>query len=132
MGRKRLEVLEVGELQGRIEVWRASRAGRSRMPGDLWDEAVTCARQFGACRVARDLGICYATLRRKLNGPDVKQAVVGTGADGGGFVELGFGAWNGPSLVEVTGRGECRLSIRVVPGAGLDVAAVVSAFLRDA
>jgi len=41
----------------------------------------------------------------RLGEPDV-QIGEETGVGGGGFVELGLVAWNGPSIVEVIGLGE--------------------------
>lgn len=54
----------------------------------------------------------------------------GTEALGGGFVELEpMWAGSGPSLVEVMGQQGCRLTLRILPGSGIDVAGVVAAFL---
>jgi hypothetical protein len=58
MGRDKAEwPAEVMDLRGRIEGWRVSRVGRARMPEELWTEAATWARRYGACRISRGLGV---------------------------------------------------------------------------
>jgi len=46
----------VAALRGQIEAWRRRGQGRA-MPGELWEAAVELAREHGAYRIARALGL---------------------------------------------------------------------------
>lgn len=128
------EQMGIEELRDRIEGWRQSSPKSRNMPEELWKEASAAAKRLGACRVARALGVKYETL---------KQRVLGNGAAGvaGGatvlpsgtqFIELtGFSGLShtaaDEAVVELAAADGARLTIRL-KGAGLDVAALVSAF----
>ena len=49
----------LNHLRRRIERWRWTRAKRSPMPPELWMAATDLARELGAYRVARELGVGY-------------------------------------------------------------------------
>ena len=130
MGSRRKVVLEaVEEVKARVERWRETRQGWGRMPEELWEAAVAVARSHGVAVVAREAGLDYGNLKKRLRG--------GTGGEEagtpGGFVEVGAG-----NLAEVLGGGGAEVEVwdgeggrlRVsLPGReGLDVAAVVRAF----
>jgi len=106
-----------------IERWRRTRRRGSAMPGPLWGEAVSLARTEGTYAVARALGVDYGSLARRVSEARTSPR---------GFVQLEggpiFGAVaSGPELELSDGTG-VRLVIRLGPGAGLDVAAVVQGF----
>jgi hypothetical protein len=48
-----------------IDVWRWTRLKRSPMPEELWAQAARLAQSLGVCRVARDLRLCYESLKRE-------------------------------------------------------------------
>jgi hypothetical protein len=52
----------LSQLRRRIERWRWTRAKRAPMPPELWTAATELARELGAYRVARALGIGYGSL----------------------------------------------------------------------
>lgn len=120
----------VAALRGQIEAWRRKRQGRA-MPAELWAAAVELAREHGAYRIARALGLNY----QRLNG---RLAVVSGGrpsaedapATAHGFVELSArllpaAEQNVVELSDASGR---RLVIRL--GGHADVPAMIAAFLR--
>jgi hypothetical protein len=51
------------QLRQRVERLRQRRTKRSPMPAELWTAATELARELGAYRVARDLGVGYGSLR---------------------------------------------------------------------
>jgi len=64
---------EILSLRTRLDEWRKSHPRRSRLPEELWSEAVNLARRHGLYRTARALPIDYAGLRKRLQ-PGVKPA----------------------------------------------------------
>ncbi len=58
---------EVNRLRQRVQRWRQSKGDRfSRTPGEFWEAAVPLAVEFGACRVARTVGLDYGGLRKRV------------------------------------------------------------------
>jgi hypothetical protein len=53
------------QLRRRFEHWRAARQVGQRIPPQLWDEAVNAVAGHGAYRVARELNLDYAVLKRR-------------------------------------------------------------------
>ena len=94
---KRLPAV-VGELLAQVETWRRTREKRGPMPEELWSEAVVLAKEHGTCRIARAVGIDYASLRGRLQ----RSGTAPTRQDesSGSFVEL-------PTTVPA-GRLACR------------------------
>jgi hypothetical protein len=129
------EQLGIQELRGRIDVWRQSAPKSRNMPEELWKDACAAAKRLGACRVARALGVKYETLKQRV----LASGVAGSAGDatvlssGTQFIELtGFSAAShraagDEAVVEVMAADGARLTIRL-KGAGLDMAALVSAF----
>jgi len=116
----------VAELRERIEIWRTARVGRARMPEGLWSEVVEWGRRYGACRVSRELGVDYGSLRSRL-GVGKADAQVDSG-----FVELGgFAGW-GSTRVEASRPDGCSLRIEVATGGGAEAAVLLQAFLGQA
>ncbi len=127
------EQLGIEGLRDRIEGWRQSSPKSRNMPEELWKEASTAARRLGACRVARALGVKYETLKQRV----LASGAVGvrgeaTVPSGTQFIELtGLSGLShtgaDEAVVELAAADGARLTIRL-KGAGLDVAALVSAF----
>jgi hypothetical protein len=101
------------------------------MPEELWEEVAGVARRRGVSRVARELGLDYGSLKKRvLEGSGPK----GDGGGGcGGFVEMdaaGLAGVFGPggAVVEIWEPDGTRLVVRLAEGEGPDVAALVAAF----
>ena len=52
-------------LQRQVTTWRRAQRGRSRLPNDLWDAAVSLAGSKGVSWVARALRLDYHRLKRR-------------------------------------------------------------------
>ena len=55
----------LAQLKGRFDQWRAGRSVGQRIPPLLWDGAASAAAEHGAYRVARELNLDYAVLKRR-------------------------------------------------------------------
>ena len=53
------------QLKRQFDQWRAGRKVGERIPPQLWDGAVSAAVEHGAYRVARELHLDYAVLKRR-------------------------------------------------------------------
>ena len=113
---KRLPAV-VGELLAQVETWRRTREKCGPMPEELWSEAVVLAKEHGTCRIARAVGIDYASLRGRLQ----RSGTAPTRQDesSGSFVEL-------PTTVPA-GRLACREPVRTVEGGAGSTAQLVEA-----
>ncbi|HEX5206369.1 MAG TPA: hypothetical protein VFW10_01080 [Steroidobacteraceae bacterium] len=129
------EQLGIEELRGRIDGWRQSAPKSRNMPEELWKDACAAAKRLGACRVARALGVKYETLKQRVlasggAGMGGEATVLPSGTQ---FIELtglsaaSHRAVGNEAVVEVVAADGARLTIRL-KGAGLDIAALVSAF----
>jgi hypothetical protein len=58
-------VEELSQLKRRFEQWRAGRQVGQRIPSQLWDSAVNAVAGHGAYRVARELNLDFAVLKRR-------------------------------------------------------------------
>jgi hypothetical protein len=58
-------VEELSQLKRRFEQWRAGRQVGQRIPSQLWDGAVNAVAGHGAYRVARELNLDFAVLKRR-------------------------------------------------------------------
>ena len=121
----------LSQLRRRIERWRWTRVKRSPMPAELWRAATELARELGASRVARELGVGYESLKDRAGAQGENGA-----REAGAFVELA-----GASLLSAApaaGRSEVELSdargttlvIRLAADQAVDVAALLAAFRR--
>ena len=54
-------------LQQKLEQFRSTRAGRTRLPEALWQAAVELAKQHGLYQTARRLRLDYTCLKKRLN-----------------------------------------------------------------
>ena len=132
-GQKRLAgARQMKRVVARIERWRSSREKLGPMPGRLWREAASLAREVGAGPVGRALGLNHQALKKHMEAE-------GTGGEGvelstGGFVDLGrtqmlgLGAAGSGPVVEVSDARGVKLTVRLPAGSGLNVAALVEAF----
>lgn len=55
----------LSQLKRRFDQWRAGRSVGERIPPLLWDRAASAAAEHGAYRVARELNLDYAVLKRR-------------------------------------------------------------------
>jgi hypothetical protein len=121
----------LGQLRGRFEQWREQNGPgrRRRIPVTLWEEAAGLAQQQGVFKVARTLGLDYATLKERSGvktGQPGKQAAMP-------FVEV---MMPGPmerseSVIELTNRKGARMTIRLYPHCGKDMVDLAEVFLRQ-
>ena len=135
----------LGRLSRRIEQWRAAGRPGKRMPAALWDDAVGVARAQGCYRVARVLGLNYASLRARVEGAGARtrDAMAAAGqrqetrsAATPTFAEVDLGAVLGGALagatVEVARRDGARMQIRLAGAGAAQAAVLLAAFLGEA
>ena len=118
------------QVRRRIDVWRWTRLKRSPMPEDLWAQATKLAEALGVWRVARDLGLCYESLKRRVE-EKASRKQAGTVR----FVEV-----RGADLMDVTSHDGAvvelhatdgiRMTVRLGSGAQVDLEALVASFRR--
>lgn len=119
----------LSQLRRRIERWRWTRAKRSPMPPELWTAATELARELGAYRVARELGVGYGSLKDRAGAPGENGA---RPADA--FVELDGAALFAAapaavrSEVELSDASGIKMVIRLAADQAVDVAALLAAF----
>ena len=119
----------LSQLRRRIERWRRIRAKRSPMPPELWTAATELARELGAYRVARELGVGYGSLKDR------------TGAQGGNgarhaeaFIEIDaaslFSAAPAAvrSEVELSDASGTKMVIRLAANQAVDLTVLLAAF----
>lgn len=121
---------ELGQLRGRFERWRDQNepGRRRRIPDTLWDEAAGLARHQGVFKVARTLGLDYATLKARAGvktGQRRKPAAMP-------FVELLMPSPMATSerVIELTNRKGARMTIRFHSYCGKDMVDLAEVFLR--
>ncbi|HEX7500543.1 MAG TPA: hypothetical protein VF524_09605 [Polyangia bacterium] len=120
------------QVRRRIDVWRWTRLKRSPMPEELWARATRLAQSLGVWRVARDLGLCYESLKRRV---EEKASRKETGAVR--FVEVRGSdlmdvASRHDTVVEVHATDGTLMTVRLGGGAQVDMMALVAAFRRHA
>ena len=114
-----------------IDIWRWTRVKRSPMPEELWTPAVQMAKQLGVWRVARELGLSYESLRRR-----VEEKTSRTEATMG-FVEvrgadlMAETAADG-TMIELSATDGIRLVVRLGRGAMVDPLALIAALRQQA
>ena len=120
------------QVRRRIDVWRWTRLKRSPMPEELWSRATRLAQSLGVWRVARDLGLCYESLKRR-----VEEKASRKEADAVRFVEVRGSdltdvASSDGTVVELHATDGTRMTIRLGRGAQVDMTALVGAFREHA
>ena len=130
-------------VKGEVEGWREGRQGWARMPEELWEAATAGARKHGVAVVAREVGLDFMRLKKRVwaGGGEPASPSSDSGRKSerrkggvGGFVEveaaeLAGVLGGGGAEVEVWEAGGGRLKVKVPGREGVDVAAVVRAFL---
>ena len=115
-------------LRQRIEQWRARRERRTRMPRDLWEEAVACAGVHGLWETAQVLRLNYSSLRDRVATSASERPAVPSG-----FVEFDLAAVAPPSPAELTvelhRRDGSKLCVHLPSGARAELLTMVERFL---
>lgn len=62
-------------LHRRLERWRRTRQGRSRIPESLWTAAVKAADEYGLNPTAQALGLDYYSLKKRVEAADACRVV---------------------------------------------------------
>jgi len=119
----------LSQLRRRIERWRWTRAKRSPMPPELWTGATELARELGAYRVARELGVGYGSLKDRVgargeNGAREAEAFVEL--DGASLFSAAPAALR--SEVELSDASGTKMVIRLAADQAVDVPALLAAF----
>ena len=130
-GKRSLRAARVEAVRSGIEHWRSVRAKHARMPEELWKAAASLAEVDGAYAIARELGLDYAALKRRVE----RAATLRRESISRGFVELDgaqlIGATQAAgSVVELGGPDGAQLTVRLRGGEALDVVALAEAFFR--
>jgi hypothetical protein len=105
-------------IRRRLEHWRQTRTGRSRIPAGLWASAVKAAGRYGLNLTARALGLDYKSLQRHVAAGCASDRPVGDVKPGreapATFVELAPPAGSG-------GLPECVLELENAAGAKMRI-----------
>ena len=120
------------ELKKQIESWRQTREKRTRMPEELWVEAVEVARRYGVWKVSDAVGCSYETLKARVKRVETT-APAATVDEAAGFVSVApppiFAAPEPVATeVELVAVDGARLVVRVEGREGLDVAELARSF----
>ena len=116
------------EVRRRVDVWRWTRLKRSPMPEELWARATRLAQSLGVWRVARDVGLCYESLKRRVEEkaprkePGAMRFVEVRGSD---LMDV---ASSDGTVVELHATDGTRLRVRLGGSAQVDMVALVAAF----
>lgn len=121
---------ELVPLKQQISAWRGARQGLGPMPSELWDSAVALARNYGACKIARAVGLDYKSLQLR-----VAKAMDKPGLVKPTFVQLP--ATLAPqelppapgAMIEISAPDGSRMRIHLETGRGMETAGIVAAFL---
>jgi hypothetical protein len=116
------------QVRRHIDVWRWTRLKRSPMPEELWAQAARLARRLGVWRVARDLGLCYESLKRRVEektsekDPGAVRFVEVRGSD---VMDV---AGSDGTVVELHSIDGTRMTVRFGGSVQVDMMALVAAF----
>ena len=119
------ELVAVGR---RVEDWRRGGGGRgSRIPEELWNEAVEVARVAGLYATARALRFNYERLKERAG-----QAAGKESGNASRFVALQLPQLNGGAkvVVDLLGRDGEHVRIELSGASGMDVVALAQAFWK--
>jgi hypothetical protein len=101
------------------------------MPEELWGQATKLTKALGVWRVARDLGLCYESLRRRVEEKASRKT-----AGALGFVEvrgadvMETASRNG-AVVDLHAADGTRMTVRLDLGAEVDLQALVASFRQQ-
>ncbi len=133
--KRKAQPRRIVELTKQIESWRQTRTKRTRMPEELWSEAVEVARKHGIWKVSNAVRCSYESLKvrvERIERPSPAPAV--DAAVGTGFVSVSpppqiFGPPEPMATeVEFVAVDGARLVVRVEGREGLDVAGLAREF----
>lgn len=79
---------DVQDLARRVDRWRRKRVGRARMPESLWTEALEVASEWGPYQAAQVLGLCYSTVKRRLEAQGPLPADLTEASAAPAFIEI--------------------------------------------
>ena len=135
MARRKRKALprSIVEVKKQIETWRQTREKRTRMPEELWVEAVEVARRHGIWKVSNAVGCSYESLKARVERVDTTPAPALEAATVG-FVSVApppqiFGAPEPMATeMELVAVDGARLVVRVEGREGLDIAGLARAF----
>ena len=90
MARRKRKALPRGivEVKKQIEAWRQTREKRTRMPEELWVEAVEVARRHGIWKVSNAVGCSYESLKARVERVEAPAFAAPVDAAGAGFVSV--------------------------------------------
>ena len=136
MARRKRKVLprRIVELKKQIETWRQTREKRTRMPEELWVEAVEAARKHGIWKVSNAVGCSYESLKARVERVEPPAPAAAVDAAGSGFVSVSppppiFGPPEPVATeVELVAVDGARLVVRVEGRESLDVVGLARAF----
>lgn len=126
----------------RIGQWRSQRGGHgrgSRIPEELWCEAIEMARVEGVWATSRTLRLNYNRLLARVNRStalapaQVTDTSTREGVDGPTFVEMEMvpaRSGSRKAVVELVSRNGDRMHVEVADGEGLDLVSLTRAFLE--
>ena len=120
---------ELEAVRQRVERWRRKEGGRgSRIPEELWNEAVTVARVAGVYATARALRLNYERLKERASRAAVKEG----GGNSNRFVALQLPQLNGGAkvIVDLVGRDGEQVRMELSGVNGTDVVALAEAFWK--
>jgi len=105
-----------------------ARTGPGPMPDEIWAEAVTLAKEFGVCPIARALPVDYTALLKRVERPVEGGLVKPT------FLQLpATAAMATPrpsaSTIEISTRDGSRMLIHLEAGHSMDAAGIIATFL---
>jgi len=160
MGRERTPSPDLAKLSEAIAKWRAEGGGRgSKIPEELWNEAVRVGRVDGVWLTAKATRFKYEKLRQLIARADGSEGTTGEPAraserrgrrrrarkssssraaqrQSGEFVELSAAQLLGATttttgtVIEVEDKAGVRMTVRLAKEAPVDVAQLVAAFRR--
>ena len=120
---------KVEPVRCQLQAWRRTRKQRERIPESLWQAMSELGRAFGVGRVAQALGVGYHALKERVKGP----GELGRSSNNPAvFIELPMPAPTRQSecLVELEDGLGAKMTLRLAPGSGSEVVALVQAFWR--
>jgi len=121
-------VQEGTALRQEFERWRRKHGGRgSRIPQELWAQAVKVARTEGVYATARRLRLNYERLKERVGLAEAPGASLGSA--GAGFIEVPMGSLGGGRLlVELVGRGGEQMRIHLDGARTAELVGLAQAF----
>lgn len=125
---RRTKSRELMGVQRRVEAWRSRGGGRgSRIPEELWNEAVEVAQVAGLHATARALHFNYERLKERAGPSAGKQS-----GDANQFVEFQLPQVSGGAklVVDLWGREGEQVRMELSGVSGMDVVALAQTLLR--